>query len=103
MVDVPITPALSWDAQPSADSYTVEIAADSAFEDVVYAATITSTGHTITQPLAYRNVYYWRVRSTNLCGSGSFSTAQMFITTPLRLYLPVMFKASTTAHQSRER
>ncbi|MBN1246119.1 MAG: S8 family serine peptidase [Anaerolineae bacterium] len=93
VLDVPITPLLSWDPQPGADLYTVEIATDVAFADPVYAITTTATTHTVTPPLHHAKTYFWRVHSANMCGSGPPSAAQTFTTVPFRVYCPIFHVA----------
>jgi hypothetical protein len=79
-IDVPVLPALTWDPVPWADRYLVEIANDPDFLDIVYSAVEDGTTHVTSRMLAELAVYHWRVRATNACGFGDFSTASSFTT-----------------------
>lgn len=76
---VSTAPTLTWDPQPSASSYTVEIARDSGFVLVVDSATVTDTSYQATglEPNAR---YHWRVSADNACGASPVSAANEFTT-----------------------
>ena len=73
-------PALSWDASPGALAYFVQIADDPAFANVIASATLTTTQWTPSVTLDPTRTYYWRVRTSNYCGDGTFSAARSFVT-----------------------
>ncbi len=79
-VDVSLLPTLSWAAATEAVSYTVEVATDVAFTNIVESATLASTSHTLTSSLASVTSYFWRVRAGNICGDGSNSSVFSFTT-----------------------
>ena len=82
---VSIYPELSWEANPDALSYQVEVALDPGFSDIIFSrAGITST--TLTLPLAVpdSSQVYWRARGDNPgCGAGEY-TASFFETEAIR-------------------
>jgi subtilisin-like proprotein convertase family protein len=74
---------LSWAAQPLAVSYDVEMATDPGFTNVI-ATGMNLTGTSFLTPgLDILTDYYWRVRSSNLCGEGEWSEAFQFRTAAL--------------------
>ncbi len=80
--NVALQPTLTWDAPSQGQSYTVEIATDVGFTDIVESATVTGNSYT-TDNLNSSSVYYWRVRSANSCGTGGNSTTFTFSTEAL--------------------
>lgn len=89
----PFTPTFTWQTDPLAVSYTLEVATDNGFSNIVYNQTgLTSTTHVATTPLDPETTYYWRVRATNGCGDGSNSSTFSFTTEEGTQYnyLPVM-------------
>ncbi len=66
------TPVLRWIAVPNASAYTVQIATDVAFTQLLpnYPLVTSATSHT-PQPLAPGGTFYWRVRSLNNSGHAS--------------------------------
>jgi subtilisin-like proprotein convertase family protein len=71
---------LSWSAQAMVDSYDVEIATDPAFSDVIGTGMNLEETTFQTPSLDILTVYYWRVRSNNLCGAGEWSVPFQFTT-----------------------
>jgi hypothetical protein len=61
-------------------SYTVEIATDSAFTNVVASATVETTTWTADVTLDSTTTYYWRVTPHNYCGDGPVSATFSFTT-----------------------
>ena len=84
---VETVPTFTWAATTQADSYTLEVATDVLFSNIVVTeAGITDTTHTITNSLASSTQHYWRVTSTNPCGNQvsstfSFTTVNQICTT----------------------
>ncbi len=76
----PLAPAFSWAAASQGYSYTLQIASDAAFSNVVYSTQVSGTSHTLASNLAAETQYYWRVQPANLCGTGSFSPGFSFTT-----------------------
>lgn len=79
-VDIPIVPTLAWTAVEGATSYEVEIAEDIDFTSIIYSESEPSTIHAVKQSLPFEQTVFWRVRSLNACGTGSWSTASSFTT-----------------------
>lgn len=81
---VPVLATFTWQAADQATSYTLQVATDAAFSNlVVNQGGISGTSYTLTSPLESDAAFYWRVMATNLCGDGAFSTAYRFTTEPL--------------------
>ncbi len=75
------TPTFTWNAAAGADTYTIEVADDAGFSNIVESASgIAGTSHTSGTALAGNTMHYWRVRATNSCGIGANSTAFNFTT-----------------------
>ncbi|MCB8942746.1 MAG: cadherin-like domain-containing protein [Ardenticatenaceae bacterium] len=87
---VSTTPTFEWTAVTGTSSYYLEVATDSAFNTIVYTATINApnTSHVAGMTLNTDTVYYWRITGTNACGGGtassvfSFSTGSIYCNTP---------------------
>ncbi|GAB4436992.1 MAG: hypothetical protein Kow0031_18800 [Anaerolineae bacterium] len=75
-----LAPTFSWSAATQGYSYTLQIAADAAFSNIVYSKTVSGTGHTPTSNLSPETDYYWRVQPANACGPGSASATFSFTT-----------------------
>ena len=78
-LNVPQQATLTWNAAAQGASYTVQIATDAAFSNIVESATVSSTSYT-TANLNSSTRYYWRVQSDNICGTGSYSATFNFTT-----------------------
>jgi hypothetical protein len=61
-------------------SYTVEVATDSAFTNIIASATVQTTEWTVNTTLDSTTTYYWRVTPHNYCGDGAVSTTFSFTT-----------------------
>ncbi|NND61327.1 MAG: hypothetical protein HKN49_13800 [Gammaproteobacteria bacterium] len=71
---------LYWTADNNATSYSVDIATDAAFTNIVYSAKqITGASHVPTELLSDATTYYWRVTAKSPCGD-SVSSAFSFTT-----------------------
>jgi hypothetical protein len=78
--DVSITPTLSWQTEPKAESYRLQVSLSGDFAStVVDQAEISSTEYEMND-LEYETIYYWRVRATNDAGDGEWSEAWSFTT-----------------------
>jgi hypothetical protein len=62
-------PVFSWGTAANAKSYTLEVATDAGFTDVVYTRTVLGTSHTPVSDLPSNETLYWRVVAANPCGS----------------------------------
>ncbi len=85
-VDVPLMPTLTWEGVSDAADYSLEIATDAAFANVVYSTTTTATSHTVPTPLGMIATHYWRVHASNACGDGPYSVGRSFTT--INMILP---------------
>ncbi len=78
-IDV-LTPTFNWSDVAGAESYTVEVATDNNFTNIV--RTKSSINNIVTlsedEKLSYGTRYYWRVRGTNAAGSGDWSSTWSF-------------------------
>jgi hypothetical protein len=79
----PLTPTFSWTGGSQSAAFTIEIATDSGFANVVDTATVESTSYTPGSPLASNQQYFWRVKGLNACGDGPYSTVFDFYTVAL--------------------
>ncbi|MEP6880771.1 MAG: hypothetical protein ABI866_02200, partial [Dokdonella sp.] len=77
---VSVLPTLSWNATPGALTYTVEIATDPAFGNIVRSATVNSPSYKVSPILSESTQYFWRVTPKNYCGNGATSTVFKFTT-----------------------
>jgi hypothetical protein len=78
-LNVPQQTTLTWNAAAQGASYTVQIATDAAFSNIVESATVSGTSYT-TGSLNSSTRYYWRVQADNICGTGSYSAIFNFTT-----------------------
>ncbi len=78
-IDQDTQPSLNWTGSDTIE-YTVEVATDSNFTDIVFTGN--TTGNTIvpTTNLDSSTVYYWRVRANNACGDSNDSPVFSFTT-----------------------
>lgn len=74
------SPVFTWAADPAAVNYTIEIASDAAFANIVASGTPTAATFTPTSPLAAQTTYYWRVHANSPCGNGAMSEVRSFTT-----------------------
>ena len=78
-VGASVRPAFQWSGT-GADTYTLQIATDAAFTNIVFTTTVPGTTATPTTDLASDTVHYWRVRGNNACGPSAFSNTFSFRT-----------------------
>ncbi len=80
-VNVSTTPTFTWSAPAQAETYTIEVATDAGFTNVVASASgLASPTWTSNVQLAPSTLHHWRVRAVNVCGTGSDSAAFSFTT-----------------------
>ncbi len=77
---VKVKPTLIWDAVPGALGYTVEVASDSAFTNIVATKDVTDPTWAVPVLLDNETQYYWRVTPHNYCGDGTTSGTFTFTT-----------------------
>ena len=79
-LNVPVPAALSWGAASQAGTYTVQIATDAGFSNIVEQASgLANPAYSATTILT-NTLYYWRVQATNDCGGSNFSAVFNFRT-----------------------
>lgn len=78
------SPLLSWTTNTPASSYTIEIATNSTFTNIIATGNSNATTYRPATPLAMTTTYYWRVRGTNNCGAGTNSGVYAFTTAAIR-------------------
>jgi hypothetical protein len=86
------TPAFGWEAQVGATAYRIEVDDDVRFSSPVVSEETVNTSFTPGSALPL-GTYYWRVQSSNDCGSGVWSPTWSFIcASPRYLYLPLVLR-----------
>ncbi|HFA48575.1 MAG TPA: T9SS type A sorting domain-containing protein [Bacteroidetes bacterium] len=96
-------PDFVWDNETGA-TYTLQVATDPAFADLVFTETGIAAGQ-LQSPLALMTTqqYYWRVVGSNVCGEGvmspvfSFTTAAIFCAPLAAADLPIAISSVGTA------
>lgn len=82
-VDIPIEQTLSWSAVPGAASYTLQLAYDQAFTNIVLVRpNLTTTSYSLIE-LWNNKTYYWRVSAEQSGSSSGFSSPFKFNTVKL--------------------
>ncbi len=80
--NVSINPTLEWSAAPNGGTYSVEIATDMAFMDIVETASgLEVNSYSVMLGLDTATTYYWRVSVDNACGSEAATAPFSFVTT----------------------
>ncbi len=69
----------AWNADPNVQHYTIIVATDFAFNNVVTSQTVATNSFTSTN-LDFGTLYYWKVRPENSCGVSSYSSVYHFTT-----------------------
>lgn len=78
---VALRPNFTWDSQADATSYSIQVALDSEFSNIVVgAAGLTEASFTPATDLAIGTPYFWRVTASNPCGVGTPADAFTFTT-----------------------
>ena len=83
LTNVALKPTFAWSTIPGADEYQLEIATHPDFNasSVILSQNgITTNSYEIQSNLASLEVYYWRVKGVNFCGSGPYSITYAFQT-----------------------
>lgn len=89
-IGVNTNPTISWGSIASAASYDLEIATDSAFNNLVYSASEPSTSHRVASALDPNSEHFVRVRAVNACDSGNWSATVSFTTASLVCTAPAL-------------
>ena len=78
-LDVSLTPTLEWTGD--GDNFTVQIATDTAFANLVDTALVPATQYTVAVgALDHLMTYFWRVNASNANGTSDFSATRSFTT-----------------------
>ncbi len=97
LIDVELTPTLSWNASATATSYTLQVSTDAGFTNFVYnksGLTTTSQQVSIQTNLAK---FFWRVSATNNYGTSDWSSVWSFTTVGTAPAIPTMATPSDKA------
>ncbi|RKS53955.1 putative secreted protein (Por secretion system target), partial [Gillisia mitskevichiae] len=95
-MDVALDASLTWNAVSEVDSYTLEIATDIAFANIIDTQTDLTSTNATPNNLANNTNYFWRVFALNAGGS-SESTIWSFTTVPAIADAPTLVSPLNTA------
>ncbi len=99
-LNVTTTPTLTWGTSASASTYQIQVSTSSSFQSTVIDASLTTTSFTVSSSLNGATTYFWRVRASNSCGLGAWSSVFSFATgcsqTTASTNVPVTISASGT-------
>ena len=70
----PSNAIFTWDADPNATSYELDIATDAGFTTIIDSQVLSTNTYTSTS-LATQTMYWWRVRAVNDCGNGAYANS----------------------------
>ncbi len=80
-VSIPATPTFTWSAAPQAASYSIQVATDAGFSNIVASASgLANPTWTANVSLNTSTRHYWRVWADNACGVGAYSAVWSFMT-----------------------
>ena len=80
-LNVPAMPVFTWNAVTGASSYSIQVATDASFANIVASAIgLANPTWTSNVTLNTNTMYYWRVWATNACGVGIYSSVFSFRT-----------------------
>jgi len=79
----PLRPDFQWAAAAQGSAYTIQVATDAGFSNVVYTTTVPGTSATPNTDLASNTEFFWRVMTANPCGAGATSATYTFYTEAL--------------------
>lgn len=84
---ISIEPTLNWSTSYGAESYTLELATDINFSNLVFSASgLTTNSYSFTGLLNNQN-YYWRVSAENFAGTSGFATGKF---KTVQAYIPYL-------------
>ncbi len=79
--NVAIPPVFTWNAASQAGTYSIQIATDAGFTNIVEQASgVAGTTYTAQTALNTNTLYYWRVQADNACGASAYSAVFSFRT-----------------------
>jgi PKD repeat protein/subtilisin family serine protease len=74
------SPTFTWNSAEQAAEYTIELASDEQFNDLIYTTSLQATSLELPISLDPLTAYYWRVKADNICGVGESSPVYHFET-----------------------
>ena len=77
---VALRPEFAWQESNGANVYTLQVATDAAFTDLVIEESVSGNVFSATSDLAIGTVFYWRVSASDHCGAGDWSEVREFQT-----------------------
>ncbi|MBK9982875.1 MAG: proprotein convertase P-domain-containing protein [Saprospiraceae bacterium] len=98
--NIDTSPLLDWSAIAGASQYDYQIATDVNFANLIQTGTVATDQYQVVSPLQQNTLYYWRVRTTNACGTSNYSAAFSFTTSNclsvMSTNVPIAISASGT-------
>jgi len=86
------TPTFRWNAATWASSYRIQVSTSSSFATLLADQTTSDTSYTAVSEFSL-GTYYWRVRASNACGTGSWSPTRSFeVIEAFEIFLPAVMK-----------
>ncbi len=80
-MDVSTNPTFTWTAAPNGGTYSIEIATDAGFSNIIESASnLDVNSYSVATGLDTAITYYWRVATENPCGTEPFTAAFSFTT-----------------------
>jgi hypothetical protein len=80
-LNVPAAPTFTWNAVAGASSYSIQVATDAGFSNIVASASgLANPTWTSNVTLNTSTTHYWRVWADNVCGVGVYSATWSFTT-----------------------
>lgn len=97
---VSISPVFSWEDAARASEYTIQLSADEDFSELIFEEEISEALFAFAESLDNATIYYWRVRASNIGGTGDWSETWAFATEVSEVFVfnnyPNPFNHSTT-------
>ena len=80
-LNVVAAPTFTWNAVPGASTYSIQVATDADFTNIVASASgLAAPTWTSNVTLNTNTMYYWRVQAGNACGTSAYSSVFSFTT-----------------------
>ena len=82
-----LTPLLNWDTASNSTSFGIQVSTDSLFGAIIFDSVVSISQVTVPSGMLSNNVrYYWKVRGSNVSGSGPWSVIWNFTSAPLAFH-----------------
>lgn len=98
-VNTTFSPTLFWSAITGATSYTVELATDAAFTNVLRTGRPTTASYAVSPGLPPGTTVYWRVAAHNSCSTSAYSATRSFTTANMGTFVVSCPQASVSLPQ----